>query len=179
MKHLKRFSTHELHTRFLNTNIIKPCISYCNDMGDCYYEPVLNYFAFFCENNPIATISNYTVTDVDMSQIETLEGFNKSKDCPIDYVNGWNWNDYDSIINADGYATWLIVPSKYFDESTYEFIDDNNNNRYKMYIGPVSFNNTFDEEIKPMIYKTYQGINYTIMCINDNNNNGEQVFKTN
>ena len=167
---------------------------------------VTYYFGAATENNEIFILSNDDeVVDVDMNKISQLQILmsNESK-CPIDYVNGFNY-DNSTISDYDGYATWIFVPSKYLDESIYKIINgeiveledgetidynneeityakyrflDDDGNKYKMYRGTSWLNNTVDGDvIKPALHKSYNGIDYIIICINENNCIGKQEFK--
>ena len=174
MKYLKKYNKHTQYQLDKDNNIIiLPNVSKCIDNNHVHFNNIARYyFNIILETNPIITVKDNTIDSINMNKIELTNGYIKSLKCPIDYINGYNLDS--TVENGEG-AAWMIIPSKYFDETKFEFIDDADN-RYKLIQGPKEWHNYLRVSVKPMIHITYLNIEYTLICLNDENIYGKQEF---
>ena len=112
---------------------------------------------------------------VNGANIAALDGsISATGQCPVNFVNGFN---APSSVNVEGAYVWFIIPSKFFQESTFNFI--NNNNHYVLKQSNIQ-DLTVNTKIKNCVTipaTNDNKISYTLVCVSNNGLGGKQEFK--
>lgn len=136
-------------------------------------------FAVALETNSIFTTGNDTITNMTAgtngANIAALQGaLSATGTCPVNFANGFN---APSSVNVEGTYVWFIIPSKFFQESTFNFI--NGSNKYVLKQSNIQ-DLTVDTKIKNCVTipaGNGNKIQYTLVCVSNNGLGGKQEFK--
>ena len=136
-------------------------------------------FAVALETNSIFTTGNNTITNMTAgtngANIAALQGaLSATGTCPVNFANGFN---APSSVNVEGAYVWFIIPSKFFQESTFNFI--NGSNKYVLKQSNIQ-DLTVDTKIKNCVTipaGNGNKIQYTLVCVSNNGLGGKQEFK--
>ena len=129
-------------------------------------------FAVALETNPIFTVSEGTITGMNVANIGTLEGaMSATGSCPINFDSGFT---APSSVDVEGAYVWFIIPQKHFNVSNFNFI--NGSNRYLLKQSNIQ-DLTINTKIKDCVNITTGKIPYTLVCVSNNGLGGKQEFK--
>lgn len=156
----------------------------CNGTGDMTItastkDVAVYRFAVALETNSIFTTENGTITGMTAgtngANIAALQGaLSATGTCPVNFVNGFN---APNSVNVEGAYVWFIIPSKFFQESTFNFI--NGSNKYVLKQSNIQ-DLTVDTKIKNCVTipaGNGNKIQYTLVCVSNNGLGGKQEFK--
>lgn len=136
-------------------------------------------FAVALETNSIFTTGNETITNMNAgtngANIAALQGaLSATGTCPVNFANGFN---APSSVNVEGAYVWFIIPSKFFQDSTFNFI--NGSNKYVLKQSNIQ-DLTINTKIKNCVTipaGNGNKIQYTLVCVSNNGLGGKQEFK--